>query len=364
MKVVIAGGGTAGHVNPALALAACMGGDEVSFLGTNKGAEAKLVPEAGYPLHEIEVRGFDRAKPLSFFATAARAGGAVATARTLLRRIRPDVLLGMGGYVSLPACIAARTMRIPVVLHEQNIVFGLANRVSKPLARTIGVSFEETLSAAGGKGVFTGNPVAPELVGLDRGMAKARAQDRWELDPERRTLLVFGGSLGAKRVNDAAAGLAARWADRSDLQVLHITGRSSYEAISRSVSAARPGRLIYRVVDYVSGMGDAYAAADLALCRGGATTVAELGVLGVPSVIVPYPHHRDRQQEKHAGVLVAAGAARLLDDAQTTTETVGTACGGLLAEDAALTSMAAAALALGRPDAGDRLAAVIRKAAS
>lgn len=362
MRVVIAGGGTAGHVNPALALADSLKGDEVSFMGTSRGAEARLVPAKGYPLHEIEVKGFDRSRPFSIFATAAKATGAVAAAHSHLRRLRPHVVVGMGGYVSLPACLGAKALRMPVVLHEQNIVLGLANRVAKPFAQRIGVSFEQTLEEAGSRGVWTGNPVVPELARLDLEAARASGLRRWELDPHRFTLLVFGGSQGAQRINEAAAGLAAKWASRSDLQVLHITGSAAYEGVSEVVRRSAGGSLLYRVLDYVSHMGDAYGVADLALCRGGASTVAELGAVGLPSIIVPYPHHRDRQQERHARVLATAGAASVLEDAAATTAAVAVLVEEAAADEQRLGAMRAAARRLGRPDAAERLAQLVRDA--
>jgi UDP-N-acetylglucosamine--N-acetylmuramyl-(pentapeptide) pyrophosphoryl-undecaprenol N-acetylglucosamine transferase len=362
MKVVIAGGGTAGHVNPALALARSLEGDEVSFLGTSRGAEARLVPEAGYELHEIDVRGFDRSRPLSIFPTGGRALAAVFATRKKLKELHPQVVVGMGGYVSLPAAAAARSLRVPIVLHEQNIVFGLSNRVSKGAARSVAVSFEETLEEAGPRGVLTGNPVSPDLIDFDPDRAREAALTRWELDSGKRTLLVFGGSQGARSVNLAAAELASLWASRSDLQILHVTGRSAYEEIRERVAAAdNPD---YKVVDYVSPMSDAYAVADLALCRGGATTVAELGVVGLPALIVPYPYHRDRQQEKHGRALEVAGAAIVIVDAEATGERVALEADKILGNAERLGAMANAAKRFGRPDAGERLAEVVRRAAA
>ncbi|MEA2498066.1 MAG: UDP-N-acetylglucosamine--N-acetylmuramyl-(pentapeptide) pyrophosphoryl-undecaprenol [Actinomycetota bacterium] len=362
MKVVIAGGGTAGHVNPGLALARSLEGDEVSFLGTDRGAEARLVPQRGYDLHRIEVRGFDRSHPLSIFATAAKAAGAVRAARRKLRAIRPDAVVGMGGYVSLPASLAARSMGVPLVLHEQNIVFGLANRVAKPLAGHVAVSFEETLGSAGKRGVYTGNPVLPELTEVDLGAARAAGLERWGLDGTKKTLLVFGGSQGAKSINEAAAGLPSVWSDREDIQVLHITGLQEHDRISGRVGSAG-GRLVYRVIEYADPMTEAYAVADLALCRGGATTVAELGVVGLPSIIVPYPYHRDKQQERHGRVLETAGAAVVVMDEEATPERIARQADAILGDDARRTAMRTASKQLGRPDAGTRLAAIVREAA-
>lgn len=352
MNVVIAGGGTAGHVNPAIAVARQMRDARVTFLGTPNGAEARLVPESGFRLERMDVRGFDRSEPLSLFPTGVRAVGAMSAARRILRTAKAQVVLGMGGYVSLPACAAARTLGIPVVIHEQNIVLGLANKVCRPMARVVAVSFEETLPRAGRHGVVTGNPVLPELARADIDAERATALERWNLDEKRRILLVFGGSQGAARINRAAFELASLWQDRTDVQILHITGPAGYES-------PPAGALIYRSVPYVGRMIEAYAVADLALCRGGATTVAELAVTGVPSIIVPYPYHRDRQQERHGRVLERAGAARVLLDADATGARVGTITGTLLENGERLAEMRKAALAFGRPDAADRLAAIV-----
>ena len=363
MKVVIAGGGTAGHVNPAIALAVALEGADVTFIGTQRGVESQLVPEAGFRMEEIEVKGFDRSKPWSLISTGWTALGAVRESRRLLKAIRPDVVVGMGGYVSLPATWAARSAGAAVVLHEQNIVLGLAHRVSKRRAARIAVSFEDTLQETGSKGVFTGNPVSKHLVTLDRDEGRKKALETFELDPDRSSLLVFGGSQGAERVNIAAAGLAEAWRDRADLQVIHITGRGAYERVRERVESSGAS-LLYRVVPYVSDMGLAYSIADLALCRGGATTVAELGVTGVPAVIVPYPHHRDRQQERHGRVLEGRAAARVLPDSEATTSRVAEIAGGLLADRDSLAKMREAMLRCGRPDAAERLAAVVSQAAT
>ena len=371
MKVVIAGGGTAGHVNPALALARAMSTDEIIFAGTERGAEATLVPEAGYPLEIIEVRGFDRSKPTSIVPTGIQALRATKEAIELLRRSNAEVVVGMGGYVSLPACVAARRLRLPVVLHEQNIVFGLANRLCRPFARRIGVSFEETLERAGHKGVFVGNPVGPDIVNIDRDRDRKHAYERFELDPARRTLLVFGGSQGAQRINEAALGLSSEWAERDDVQILHIAGRGAGSAGPQNGAQAETfveqarhrlgsGKLVYRVEGYVDAMALAYAVADLALCRGGATTVAELSVVGLPSIIVPYPYHRDRQQERHGRVLERAGAALVLPDQDTTQERVAVIASELLGDDGRLKDMREAALGVGRPQAATELAQLVR----
>lgn len=360
MKILIAGGGTAGHVSPALALAQALAEDEVTFVGTKVGAEARLVPAAGFELALIEVRGFDRARPLSLFPVALVAGRAIVTVGRLLGAVRPAVVVGMGGYVSLPVCIAAATRRIPIVLHEQNIVLGLANRVCKRFARAIAVSFRETAARAGRRAVYVGNPVLPEIAEADLRREREAGLVRFDLDPGRRTLLAFGGSQGARTVNDAALGLRDVWANRADVQILHVAGRGAGQEPAADVAE---GPLIYRRVEFVERMAEAYAVADLALCRGGATTVAELGAVGLPAIVVPYPHHRDRQQELHGRVLERAGAAVVVADADATVERIAKEAERLLSDDASLQEMRRAAAALGRPEAAAELARIVRSAA-
>jgi UDP-N-acetylglucosamine--N-acetylmuramyl-(pentapeptide) pyrophosphoryl-undecaprenol N-acetylglucosamine transferase len=362
MNIAIAGGGTAGHVVPALALAHALDGEEIVFVGTEGGAEARLVPQVGFPLKTIDVAGFDRARPLQLPAIGFRAVGAARVARKLLAEIKTEVCVGMGGYVSLPVCYAARSLGIPIVLHEQNIVLGLANRMAKPIASVVALSFAETLEGAGENGVVVGNPIAPELAVVDVSTERERGWERFGLDPTRKTVLVFGGSQGSQRINETAAGLAELWAGNLDVQVLHISGTGG-ETGPSSGNDDRGARLIYRVVPYVERMVEAYAAADLALCRGGATTVAELCAMGLPAIIVPYPHHRDRQQERHGRVLEGAGAAVVLDDAATNATSVAELIDRLLADEGALETMSKAALTLSRPDAALRLATLVREAA-
>lgn len=361
MRVVIAGGGTAGHVNPALALGRALEDEDVLYVGTERGSENKLVPAAGFTLEKITVRGFDRSRPWSIVPVGGTAIKAVAQARSILKRFAPDVVVGMGGYVALPVCTAARMAGIPIVIHEQNIVFGLTNRLCKKVAKAVAVSFEETLADAGRHGINTGNPVLPAIAEMDHELERKNALGHFELAAERTTLLVFGGSQGAKRINDAVPGLVAQWSTKTDRQILHITG-SAQQAIPEDPSETEG--LIYKRVDFVERMQEPYAVADLALCRGGATTVAELGAVGLPALIVPYPYHRDKQQEKHGRSLERAGAARVIDDAHTTGERVASEADDLFEDDDRLLRMKEAARSFGRPDAARALADVVRGAAA
>ena len=357
MKVVIAGGGTAGHVNPALALAHALADEDVVFVGTIEGLEARLVTAAGFPFETINVAGFDRSRPAALPRVIGKAAGAIRRSRHILGRLRPDVVVGMGGYVSLPVSLAAASQRIPLVLHEQNIVLGLAHRVAQPFARRVAVSFNATLGSVGSKGVLTGNPVASRVAALDRAAVRSEAASGLGLAPDVPTVLVFGGSLGARTLNAAAVELAQLWRARDDRQILHITGRSPATQVTGSAASADN----YVVREYVSEMEMAYAAADVAVARGGASTIAELTAVGLPAIVVPYPHHRDRQQERHGEVLQEAGAGIVVADEDARALRLSEELDRML-DPGRLGVMVRAARSLGRPDAAVRLADVVREA--
>ena len=356
MNVVIAGGGTAGHVNPAIALARALGSDQVTFVGTSAGIEATHGPRGR--IRARRHRGC-RLRPVPSGPASAGCGARVESGKdacTILARRAPSVVVGMGGYVSLPVVSAARSRSVPVVLHEQNIVLGLANRVARRFARTVAVSFEETLDTAGPRAVHVGNPVLPEIAHLDRGgrsPAGLRAV-------RSRPCTAHGDRLRREsRSEDIERGRSPNrsspGATAATLQVLHISGRSSEVGV--------PGSLPnYVRIDHTDAMHEVYAVADVAICRGGATTVAELTVTGTPSIIVPYPYHRDRQQEKHGLLLRSAGAAEVVADPDASGDRLGSIVDGLLSDDR-LTGMARAARSLGRPDAAEHLATVVREAA-
>lgn len=359
MRIAIAGGGTAGHVTPALALGQALTqlGHDTLFLGTRGGIESRLVPAAGFQLTDLPVTGFDRARPWSLISAGVRAGAAAGSVRRFVRQREVAAVVGMGGYVSAAAAWGAWLARVPLVLHEQNIVLGLAHRVSRPVAAAVAVSFEETLASAGPRAVHTGNPVSPAIARFDRAVARANGLERWGLDPARKTILVFGGSLGALTLNRGAAELGRSWKGRGDVQILHIAG--SRHASGGSGGAGGNGDGVYKAIAWAERMEEAYGVADVALCRGGATTVAELCATGTPSIIVPYPHHRDRQQELHARVMEQAGAAVVLHDRDVGAETLAMRLETLLSSPEELERMAQAGLARARPRAAADLAEVV-----
>jgi UDP-N-acetylglucosamine--N-acetylmuramyl-(pentapeptide) pyrophosphoryl-undecaprenol N-acetylglucosamine transferase len=364
VKILIAGGGTAGHVFPALALAGRLvdGAHEVCFAGTATGQEARLVPAAGYRFEEIEARPLER-------KVSRRALTAPVAAVRSVGQVRPlagwaDVVVGMGGYVSVPVALAALRSRRPLVLHEQNAVPGLANRTLARPARTIALAFAEARRAfpRSTRTVVTGNPVREAILAVPDRREELALQARRELDlGPRRTVVVFGGSQGALHVNRTVVEALARL-ERDDLQVLLLTGPAHAEAMQASVGGSGP--IPVRVLGFLERMELAYAVADLVVARSGATTVAELSVCGVPSILIPYPYATGRHQEANARALQRAGGASMLLDDELDGRVLAERIAWLFDDDERLARMGERARAWGRPDAADALARAVLEAGS
>ena len=353
MRVLLAGGGTAGHTSPLLATAdALVRRDpttEVTCLGTPRGLENRVVPAAGYPLELIPPVPLPRRPGMELLRTPGRLRGAVREARAVLDRVRPDVVVGYGGYVSLPAYLAARRRKVPIVLHEQNALPGLANRVGARLADVVAVSFPDTpLRGA----VYVGLPIRRMISTLDRSALRAEARAHFGLRPDLPTLLVTGGSQGARRLNRSVAGAADVLRD-AGIQVLHVSGPQGGVEVD-----ADPQRPPYVVEAFVDRMDLAYAAADLVVCRAGASSVTEAAAVGLPAVFVPLPIGNG-EQEQNARPVVDAGGGLLLADDAITAEWVGREVPALLHDAPRLRRMGEAASSLIPRDADDRLAELV-----
>ena len=359
---VVAGGGTAGHVLPALAVARALVARDhpagtIRFVGSARGLEARLVPEAGLHVTLLPGRGIARRLTVDNVGAAVGLARAVGRATRLLARWRPSVVLSVGGYASVPCAMAAAALRVPLVLHEQNAVPGLANRVAGRFARASAVSYEGTPLP---RAVVTGNPVRSEVLAVDRspdGRRKARAE--LGLPADAGVVAVFGGSLGARRINEAVLGLVGRWADRSGVAVRHAVGSRDWADVAARFPRPPEGGLAYQPVEYEERMPLLLAAADVFVCRAGGTTVAELAVAGVAAVLVPLPGAPNDHQTANAAALVRAGAAVLVPDAELTPERLAAELEPLLAEPVRLAAMGEAARGVARPDAADRVAALL-----
>lgn len=358
--IVIAAGGTGGHMLPGLAIADALRAQRpelpVCFVGAGRELEVSLA--SGYEVYRTSVRSFGRGvrgrlAPLSV-------APAVLQARAILRRTRARAVIGMGGYPSLPVVLAARAGRLPAILHEQNAVAGLANAVCARITPHIAVSFDAALEAFPSRRPrVVGLPVRPAFVALvdadARSGARAQGIRHFGLDPARSTVVVSGGSLGATRLNDATVDLARTWASRDDVQILLACGRANADAV-RAQAASLPH---LRVEPFIEEMALAYAVADVAVTRGGASTVAELAVTGTPALIVPLPIARRREQDANAAVLAAVGAAVVVPNAEVTGTRLDAMLTPLLADPVTRGEMSAAARTQARPDAARAMASFV-----
>lgn len=362
---VIAGGGTGGHVYPALAVADELvrrghARSSVRFIGSARGLEATAVPAAGYAIELLPGRGFRRSlRPAAWaqnLRTALDTVTAVMQAVRLMRRWRPQVVFGVGGYAAAPAVLAARCWRIPVVVHEQNAAPGVVNRVAVALGARAAVSLPGTVLRGA---IETGNPVRAEIATAAVKPHTAHA------DGSPHHVGVFGGSLGARRINDATLGLAAHWRDRPDVVIRHVAGRRDYQRCVQEWEASRTDtdRIIYDIVEYEDDMASFYGSSDVVVTRAGAVTVAELAVLGMPAVMVPLPGAPSDHQSANATALVQAGAAVVLADGECTPDRLGRELEALLGAPDRLAAMRSAALGLARPDAAARVADLVEEAA-
>jgi UDP-N-acetylglucosamine--N-acetylmuramyl-(pentapeptide) pyrophosphoryl-undecaprenol N-acetylglucosamine transferase len=358
---VIAAGGTAGHVVPALAVADALraSGADVSFLGTPEGPEARLVPEAGYPLDHLRARGIDRGSPVRAAAAGALAVPAAFKARAAIRRRRADAVMGGGGYVAGPGGLAALSLRVPLVLTEADRHLGLANRLLAPRARRVCLAFPIP-GRTGERYLVTGRPVPSAIGGADRDAAR----ERFGIARGDRCLLVFGGSQGARSINlcalDAFVGDGPAARGRG-YHVLHIAGSRDYPDARERIDAAG-GAEGYTLLEYEANLADALAASDLVLARAGGS-VFELAAAGRPAVLVPYPFATARHQHANAAWMADAGAATVIEDEALEPSSLATTVGDILSDAERLNAMSAASLSLARPDAAERIAAEILTAA-
>jgi len=347
MRLLLAGGGTGGHLFPAVALAEQLRREEpdsaVLFVGTERGLEFRLLPELGWPLRTVAMRGWAGASLVARCKGLAGLGRSLLQSRHILSEFRPDVVVGVGGYASVPVLLAARLSGVPYLIHEQNAWPGLANRLLGRWANRVCLSFSEADRAFHcGATVLTGNPVRAAME-VCPGLAE---------DPL--CLLVFGGSQGARAINRAVVAALPHLAEwREKLVVMHQSGQADFEETLHGYRENGWPRA--DVQPFIKDMAQAYARATLVVCRAGATTLAELTACGRPAILVPYPHAAAGHQAGNARAMAAKGAAMMMEEADLTPERLAQLISGLLHDRASLLFMAAAARRLARPAAAARL---------
>jgi UDP-N-acetylglucosamine--N-acetylmuramyl-(pentapeptide) pyrophosphoryl-undecaprenol N-acetylglucosamine transferase len=359
-SVVLAGGGTAGHISPLLAIAQAVVRHDpaarILAVGTAAGMERRLVPEAGFELATIDRVPLPRRPSLDLVRLPRRLAGAVRQAEEVLDRAGADVLVGVGGYVCTPMYLAARRRGTPIVIHEANTRAGLANRVGALFTTKVGTAFPETKLR---HARVVGMPMRREVSTLDRAGVRGEARRALGLEPDKPTLVVTGGSSGALSLNRTMAAALPALAS-SGIQTLHITGRGKELLGEDGAPLAAPG---YHQVPFVDGMEKAYAAADLIVCRSGAGTVCEVAAVGLPAVFVPLPIGNG-EQALNARALVEAGAAKLVRDAEFTPDWLEREVLPLLRDPERLEDMGERARAHGVRDADEAMATMVMEAAT
>lgn len=321
MRVIFAGGGTGGHINPALSIAGYASEHDESFealfIGTKRGLETKLVPAAGYNIEYIDIQGFNRKNLFKNFAVIRKLYDSRRKCKKIMEQFKPDCVVCTGGYVSGPVAMAAGKLNIPALIHEQNVYPGLTVTASEKYVDYIAVSFEETIKhmKSSAKCVFTGNPVRGEIVNADM----ARARKKLGIKDDKPFVLIFGGSLGADRINDAVLDMLPELCREKKFRLLFGTGDRNFDKISTRI--AELGIALdedIQVVPYINNMDEVMAAADLVVCRSGAITVAELAVLLKPSIMIPSPNVVRNHQEQNAREVEANGGCTVLPEAELT----------------------------------------------
>ena len=361
LSVVLAGGGTAGHISPMIAIADAVRRSRpdarITMVGTPSGMETRLVPAAGYALETIDRVPMPRRISADLAKLPGRFSRAVRQAAEIIRAAEADVVVGVGGYVCTPMYAAARRLRVPIVIHEANARPGLANRVGRALGGSVAVAFAST--PLGGAD-HVGMPMRREISQLDRAGRRAEARAALGADPRERVVVVTGGSSGAASINRAVADFASSGrAAASGVRLIHITGRGKEVRDPSGSPLSAPG---YAQRDYVDGMETAYAAADLLVARSGAGTVSELAATGTPAVLVPLPHGNG-EQALNARDLVSAGGAILVPDDEFTADFLADTVAPLAKDEDRLAEMSRAALTSGVRDADEQMAARVIAAA-
>lgn len=364
MKIVVSGGGTGGHIYPAIALIRHLLNEddtvECLYIGTENGLEADIVPKQGIPLKTVKISGFKRKVSLENVKTIFRFLSAVRKSKKYIEEFQPDVVIGTGGYVCGPVVYAAAKKKIPTIIHEQNSVPGLTNKFLARYVTSIAISFPDSAKFfPTEKVVMTGNPRASEVVKSEFSKDKTRLKELG-LNPEKKTVLVVGGSRGAKPINDAIMNTIDQWKDK-DYQCLYVTGEAHYQKVKEQFNQHENEikNLVY--VPYIHDMPVVLNEVDLIVARAGATSLAEITALGLPSILIPSPYVTNNHQEKNARSLEKESAAKVILEKEFTPEKLMKEIDYILNDKQTWMSMKEGALRLGKPNASEDLEKLIKK---
>lgn len=366
---VIAGGGTGGHVYPALAIAEALiargySNEEILFVGSTRGLEARIIPDAGHRIKLLPGRGISRKPSVESLEAIGGLAKALFLAFRLLMKEKPKVVVSVGGYAAAPCAFAAVALRIPLVVAESNAIPGAVHRIVGRFAAANAVALPGTALP---NAVVTGNPLRGVFANFERGVpAKARARNELGISTEPVVIAIFGGSLGARSINIAAIELAKAWADVDNVKIRHVVGSRDWisrdpELDHESVQQTNPN---YEAVEYEPNMARLLSAADIAVCRSGATTIAELSAAGIASVLIPFPFAAGDHQSANARILEEVGAARVIKDRNCSGKSLIKALLPLVGSKTARDSAANAAKKLAVPGAAERVADLVERNAT
>ncbi|MDO4179334.1 MAG: undecaprenyldiphospho-muramoylpentapeptide beta-N-acetylglucosaminyltransferase [Phascolarctobacterium sp.] len=358
MKVILSGGGTGGHIYPALTIADAIKKQcpeaEIFFVGTQEGLEKNIIPRYGYELKYIEVAGFKRSLSLDTLRSFCKLFVGLGDAYKIVASSEPDLVIGTGGYVCGPICFMAALKGIPACIQEQNAMPGVTNKILARFVKKVFLGYEagRKYFAGSSEKIYTGNPIRTEILEHE----KNAALEELGLDPKKKTILVSGGSRGARSINKAMLEAELKLSGREDVQVLHATGDINYEDYIKEIKARGGVKENIIIKPYLHNMPVALAAADIAVFRAGAIGLAELMACGIPSVLIPYPYATANHQEYNARAVEASGAAKVILDKNMNGEKILAIIEELLQNEEELQKMQAAAKSLGKPEAAEIIA--------
>lgn len=361
MRIIVTGGGTGGHIYPALAfinhLKTIEPDSDILYVGTERGLESKIVPAAGVPFKTVDVQGFRRSLSLNNFKTIYKFLKSTSDAKKIVKNFKPDVVIGTGGYVAGPVLYAAAKLNVPTIVHEQNSIPGITNKFLSKYVDKVAVAFEAAkpfFPAA--KTVFAGNPRAQEVATLK---ATDILETEYQLQKGKKTVVIFGGSRGAQTINEAVKAALPKFAE-ADYQIVYASGQiyfdEDHEEFAKYEDAAN-----IAIRPYISNMLEVLASSDLILCRAGATTIAEITALGLPTIFVPSPNVTADHQTKNAQALVDIGAAKMIKDIELTADTMLASISEIFSDEELYQAMSVASKKAGVPDASDRLYQLVKE---
>jgi UDP-N-acetylglucosamine--N-acetylmuramyl-(pentapeptide) pyrophosphoryl-undecaprenol N-acetylglucosamine transferase len=361
-RILLTGGGTGGHIYPALAIARAVREKypevEIGYIGTDNGLEAKIVPkEEGIHFFTVEIQGFKRSLSWENVNTVRKFIRAVSKAKEYISEFRPEVVVGTGGYVSGPAVFAAHQLNIPTMIHEQNALLGLTTKFLARFADVVAVSLEETAKhlTSAKRVVYTGNPRATEVIRANG----EKGRESLKIEANTPVVLIFGGSRGAKAINQAVIDMLPNLSSLPDVRFVYVTGEVHYQDITAKINRNDYPNLDVR--PFVYNMPDVLATTDLVVARAGASTLAELTALGIPSVLIPSPYVTNNHQEANARVLEEQGAAHLLLEQDCNGENLWSAISELISKPEERKEMGEKAKSLGRPEAATQIVEELEK---